>query len=65
MTLRLDDEQSSALREAAEDEGRSQQEIVKLALAEYFANRQHVRRRDSLISRVMTEDAELLDRLAK
>ncbi len=65
MTLRLDDEQSSALRDVAEEEGRSQQEIVKRALDEYFANRRHVRRRDAAITRIMTEDAELLDKLAQ
>lgn len=36
MTLRLDDDQSDALRRRAEQEGRSMQQVVRDALREYF-----------------------------
>ena len=36
MTLRLDDDESDALRRRAEEEGRSMQQVVHDALREYF-----------------------------
>jgi plasmid stability protein len=36
MTLRLDDDESEALRRRAEEEGRSMQQVVHDALREYF-----------------------------
>ncbi|MDP1848856.1 MAG: ribbon-helix-helix protein, CopG family [Solirubrobacteraceae bacterium] len=63
MNLRLNDEQTAALRQRAEREGRSMQEVAKAAINEYLSRRPD-RLRDA-IERVRTEDAELLDRLSK
>ena len=63
MNLRLSDEESEALRAKAEQEGRSMQEVVKTAIAQYVADRP--RRLLSAIERVRTEDRELLERLSK
>lgn len=37
MTLRLNDEQSEALRKYAEEQGQSMQQVVKVAVDEYLA----------------------------
>jgi predicted transcriptional regulator len=63
MNLRLDDEEMAALRERAEKEGRSMQEVAKTAINDYLSRRP-VRLR-AAIERVRTEDAELLERLSK
>ena len=63
MNLRLTDEQTAALRQRAEREGRSMQEVAKAAINDYLSRRPD-RLRDA-IERVRTEDAELLDRLSK
>ena len=63
MTLRLDEQETEALRRAAEAEGRSMQEVAREAIRLYVTNRQqHVR---SMFERIADEDAELLDRLGK
>ena len=61
MTLRLSDEESAALRERADKEGRSMQEVAKSAINAYLARRPE--RLRAAIDRVRTEDAELLERL--
>jgi hypothetical protein len=62
MNLRLSDSEAEALRARAEQEGRSMQEVARQAIAEYVSDR---RTRLSLaITRVVDEDAELLDRLS-
>ena len=61
MTLRLSDEQASALRAAAEREGRSMHETVVIAIDEYVSKRE--RNRDALIAKIVDEDREVLDRL--
>jgi len=63
MNLRLNDEEMAALRQRAEREGRSMQEVAKAAINDYLSRRPD-RLRDA-IERVRTEDAELLDRLSK
>lgn len=63
MNLRLDDEEMAALRQRAEREGRSMQEVAKAAINEYLSRRPD--RLREAIERVRTEDAELLDRLSK
>lgn len=63
MNLRLNDEEMAALRQRAEREGRSMQDVVKTAINDYLSRRPD-RLRDA-IERVRTEDAELLDRLSK
>jgi predicted transcriptional regulator len=42
MTLRLDDDESDALRRRAEREGRSMQQVVHDALREYFERHESV-----------------------
>lgn len=63
MTLRLSDKQSAALKRTAEQEGISMQEAALQAVDEYVNRRQ--KRLSDAISRVKTEDQELLRRLAQ
>lgn len=63
MTLRLSDEQTEALRETAEREGRSMQDVARAAIEEYVGRRARVR--DEILDRVMERDAGLLARLAE
>ena len=63
MTLRLSDKQSAALKKVAENEGTSMHEVALTAIDEYILKRQ--KRLKDAISRIATEDAELLDRLSK
>jgi plasmid stability protein len=42
MTLRLDDDESDALRRRAEQQGRSMQQVVHDALREYFERHESV-----------------------
>lgn len=63
MNLRLTDAEADALRRKATEEGRSMQEVARTAIAEYVAGRPQ--RLRAAIERVRTEDAELLDRLAR
>ncbi|MCP3799451.1 MULTISPECIES: ribbon-helix-helix protein, CopG family [unclassified Allokutzneria] len=63
MTLRLTDEETEALRLAAERERRSMQDIARRAIREYVNRRNATR--DAALARIVTEDAELLKRLAQ
>ena len=63
MNLRLTDQEAEALRQRAEQEGRSMQEVARMAIAEYVSDRPA--RLRAAIDRVRTEDAELLARLAR
>jgi len=63
MNLRLNDADTAALRQRAEQEGRSMQEVAKTAITDYLSRRPA--RLRSAIERVRTEDAELLDRLSR
>lgn len=63
MNLRLSDAEAAALRHKAEQEGRSMQEVAKVAIAEYVSGRPQ--RLRAAIERVRVEDAELLDRLSR
>lgn len=63
MNLRLSDEEATALRRKAAEEGRSMQDVARAAIAEYVSNRPA--RLRSAIERIRTEDAELLDRLSR
>lgn len=63
MTLRLSDEDAAALRETAEREHRSMHEVAVDAISRY--TRQRTERRDEALARIVTEDAELLRRLAE
>jgi predicted transcriptional regulator len=63
MNLRLSDEEASALRRKAEQEGRSMQEVAREAIRQYTSDR--AARLGNAIERIRTEDAELLERLSK
>jgi len=63
MNLRLSDDEAAALRRKADDEGCSMQEVARTAIRQYTTDRQS--RLSAAIERIRTEDAELLDRLAK
>ena len=63
MTLRLSDKQSAALKRTADQAGISMQEAALQAVDEYISRRQ--KRLSDAISRVKTEDQELLRRLAQ
>ena len=63
MTLRLSDKQSAALKRTVDQAGISMQEAALQAVDEYISRRQ--KRLSDAISRVKTEDQELLRRLAQ
>ena len=63
MNLRLTPEQTAGLRAAAEQDGISMQEAALAAVNAFIARRPQ--RLTDAITRVATEDAELLDRLSK
>lgn len=63
MTLRLTDEETEALRAAAEREGRSMHDVARTAIAEYVGRR--ARLRDAILDHVVERDRSLLDRLAE
>lgn len=62
MTLRLTEAETEALRETAERENRSMQEVARTAIHEYVTRRRRVR--DAALARIVSEDAALLKRLA-
>jgi predicted transcriptional regulator len=62
MTLRLSDEESSHLAELAEAEGRSKQEIMRLALADRWARLQKEQQLGEVLSRVLPRYQGLLER---
>jgi predicted transcriptional regulator len=63
MNLRLTDAEAAALKQKAEQEGRSMQEVARAAIAEYVSDRPA--RLRAALARVVDEDAELLERLAR
>jgi predicted transcriptional regulator len=63
MTLRLTDEETEALREFARSAHQSMQDVAREAIRVYVSDR--TARRNEILSRVVSEDAELLDLLAK
>lgn len=63
MNLRLSPAETEALRRRAAEEGRSMQEVARAAIAQYTSDRPG--RLALAITRVRTEDAELLERLAR
>jgi hypothetical protein len=65
MTLRLDAVETEALRRQADVDGRSMQEVARLAIREYIGRRAHMARRDAAIDTILRRDAELLGRLAE
>jgi predicted transcriptional regulator len=63
MTLRLTDEETEALRAYAQATGRSMQDVARQAIHEYVTERRQ--QRDAILKRIVEQDAELLDLLAK
>lgn len=63
MNLRLTDAETQALRDRAQQEGTSMNELARRAISEYVADRPY--RLQGAIARVASEDAELLDRLGR
>ena len=63
MTLRLSDEENSHLAELAELEGRSKQEIMRLALAERWSRLQKEQQLAEVLSRVLPRYRGLLERI--
>lgn len=63
MNLRLSDAETEALRRKADQEGRSMQEVARIAIAAYVSDRPA--RVRAAIDRIRVEDAELLDRLSR
>jgi predicted transcriptional regulator len=63
MTLRLSDEESRRLAELAAAEGRSKQDVVRLALADRWAQLHKEEQLGEVLSRVMPKYRGLLDRL--
>ena len=62
MTLRLSDEQTAKLREAAERDGISMHAAVLKAVDDYLDRR--TARRDEILGRIVKEHDGLLNRLA-
>jgi predicted transcriptional regulator len=62
MTLRLTDEENTHLDELAIAEGRSKQEIMRLALADRWARLQKEQQLDEVLSRVLPRYQRLLER---
>lgn len=62
MTLRLSDEQTAKLRDAAERDGISMHAAVLKAVDDYLDRR--TARRDEILGRIVKDHEGLLDRLA-
>lgn len=62
MTLRLTEEENRQLAELAAAEGRSKQEIVRLALADRFASLHKEQQLSEALGRVLPKYQGLLDR---
>ncbi|MEU1719534.1 MULTISPECIES: ribbon-helix-helix protein, CopG family [unclassified Nonomuraea] len=65
MTLRLNDEQTEALRKRAESEGRSMQQIVLRAIEEYLERASDDEITDALAEKGAKRFADLLRRLGE
>ena len=63
MNLRLSEEQLAALRKVSAQEGKSMQEAALEAIDAYTSQRS--KRIKDAISKIATEDKELLERLSK
>jgi predicted transcriptional regulator len=65
MTLRLSDEEASALRGRAEEEGRSMQEVARSAIREYLERRGRRAAVDAVLDEELPRYAEALERLGQ
>jgi len=65
MTLRLDEQESEALRKRAEREGRSMQDVARQAVREYVERTSKRELLDQVLDQELPRYAEALDRLGK
>ena len=65
MTLRLTEEEQSALRERAAQEGISMQDAARRAVREYVTRGEHRRRVSEVAERIATAHADALERLGQ
>jgi hypothetical protein len=65
MTLRLTDDEQTALRERADAEGISMQEAARRAVRDYVTQGRHRARVSAAAQRVMEAHAEALERLGR
>ena len=65
MTLRLTDEEQSALRARAQREGISMQEAARRAVREYVAASEHRDRVSNATGRVLDRHADAIERLGR
>ena len=65
MTLRLTDDEQTALRERAQAEGISMQEAARQAVREYIVRGEHRERVSAAAKRVMKAHADALERLGR
>jgi plasmid stability protein len=65
MTLRLTDDEQSALRDRAASEGISMQEAARQAIREYVARRGHRERVAAAGERILTVHADAIERLGQ
>jgi hypothetical protein len=65
MTLRLDEDETKALRQRAEREGRSMQDVARLAIREYIERTSRRELLDEVLDTELPRYAEALERLGK
>ena len=65
MTLRLDDQETEALRKRAVHEGRSMQEVVRQAVRDYIERTSKRELLNAVLDRELPRYAEALERLGR
>ena len=65
MTLRLTDDETSALRQQAEREGRSMQEVAREAVRDYVERNSRRELLDRILDQELPRFAEALERLGR
>jgi predicted transcriptional regulator len=65
MTLRLNDEETAALKRQAESEHRSMQEVARLAIAERVNRSERSNLMREIASEILVRDAQALKRLGE
>ena len=65
MTLRLSDDETRALRDRAEQEGRSMQDLARQAVREYIDNRSRSERLQEVLDEQLPRYSDALERLGQ
>ncbi len=65
MTLRLDEQETEALRKRADHEGRSMQDVARQAVRDYIERTSKRELLDSVLDEELPRYAEALERLGK